>query len=189
MLYLTNMMMYQSKRREKQKSCEFYLPRSPTYNNHWPPTKMHASLTMVEADINIINYILLVMHQNKKSIQVVADDNDIFALLCHFIWKWKRDNVSITMTTYDGSVIDINASSLQLGEECKDLLAVHALTGCNTTSYPFGKGKMSTNFVKKYQSTYSALEILYSLPKNCIKWVSTSRSTLQISSLCHQQIR
>ncbi len=50
-----------------------------------------------EVDIKIMCYILPVIHQNKKSIQVVANDNDIFALLCHFIWKWKLDNFSITI--------------------------------------------------------------------------------------------
>ncbi len=93
-----------------------------------------------EADINMISCMLLVIHQNRKSIQEVSDDNDIFAPLCHFIWKWKLDNVSFTMKKSDGSVIDINASALQLGDECKDLLA---LTECDTTSYPFGKGKIS----------------------------------------------
>ncbi len=44
------------------------------------------------------------------------------------------------MKTFDGPVIDINASALKLGEECKDLLAVHVLTGCNY-QLPIWKGK------------------------------------------------
>ena len=44
---------------------------------------------------------------------------------------------------YSGQAIDINASALKLGVKCKSLLAVHALSGCDTVSYPFGKGKTS----------------------------------------------
>ena len=44
---------------------------------------------------------------------------------------------------YGGQVIYKNASALKLGVKCKSLLAVHALSGCDTVSYPFGKGKTS----------------------------------------------
>ena len=30
-----------------------------------------------------------------------------------------------------------------LGDSCANLLAMHALTGCDTVSYPFGKGKVN----------------------------------------------
>jgi len=104
-----------------------------------------------EADVNIISYVLhVVMKNNAKNIQVVADDNDIFVLLVHFTWKWSFPDVHITMKKSNGTVIDINASANALGEKCKDLLAVHALTGCDSTSYPFGKGKVSAinNLIK-----------------------------------------
>ena len=48
------------------------------------------------------------------------------------------------MMKYDGSIIDINTSTIQLGVHCRDLLAMNALSGSDTTSYPFGKGKMTT---------------------------------------------
>ena len=44
---------------------------------------------------------------------------------------------------YDGKVIDINATALKLGNKSFDLLAVHALSGCDTVSYPFGKWMIS----------------------------------------------
>ena len=31
----------------------------------------------------------------------------------------------------------------KLGHKCYDLLYAHALSGCDTVSYPFGKGKKS----------------------------------------------
>ena len=47
------------------------------------------------------------------------------------------------MNKFDGTIINVNESSEQLGEKCQDILAPHALTSCDSTSYPFGKGKNS----------------------------------------------
>ena len=40
-------------------------------------------------------------------------------------------------------MLDINATCAHLGPKCLQLLGVHALSGCDTTSYPYGKGKIS----------------------------------------------
>ena len=37
--------------------------------------------------------------------------------------------------------LDINATCTELGPRCLQLLGVHALSGCDTTSYLYGKGK------------------------------------------------
>ncbi len=47
------------------------------------------------------------------------------------------------MRKSDGQIIDINATAHKLGDKSLQLLAIHALTGCDTTSYLFGKGKAS----------------------------------------------
>ena len=39
-------------------------------------------------------------------------------------------------------VLDINATCTNLGPKCVQLLGMHALSGCDTTSYPYGKGKI-----------------------------------------------
>ncbi len=39
--------------------------------------------------------------------------------------------------------MDINATASVLGDKSLQLLAVHAITGCDTVSYLFGKGKVS----------------------------------------------
>ena len=44
----------------------------------------------------------------------------------------------------DGSVIDINGTFADLGQKCLQLLSMHALSGCDTTSYPYGKGRVSS---------------------------------------------
>ena len=44
----------------------------------------------------------------------------------------------------DGVVVDVNARCAHLGSTvCSQLLGAHAITGCDTVSYPFGKGKAS----------------------------------------------
>jgi hypothetical protein len=97
-----------------------------------------------EADCNIISYVKALIIQEHKHIQVVADDTDIFALLVFFCWKWKGQyTAQISMRKSDGRVIDINATAKKLGHKSLQLLAVHAITGCDTVSYLFGKGKAS----------------------------------------------
>ena len=48
------------------------------------------------------------------------------------------------MEKWDGVVLDINATCANLGDTvCSQLLGAHVLSGCDTVSYPFGKGKAS----------------------------------------------
>ena len=39
---------------------------------------------------------------------------------------------------------------MRLGEECEQLLAVHSLSGCDTVSYPYGKGKATAVSVRMH---------------------------------------
>ena len=48
------------------------------------------------------------------------------------------------MEKWDGVVLDINATCANLGGTvCSQLLGAHALSACDTDSYPFGKDKAS----------------------------------------------
>ena len=49
----------------------------------------------------------------------------------------------VQMERWDGTVLDINATCSDLGSKCLQLLGIHALSGCDTVSYPYGKGKIS----------------------------------------------
>ena len=54
------------------------------------------------------------------------------------------------MKKFDGKTIDINSTARALGENCQQLLPLHIATGCDTVSYPFGKGKVTAvNLMKK----------------------------------------
>ena len=111
--------------------------------------------THEEADVTIMSY-LVKIHQEKEHIQILADDTDIFVLLLFFYWKY-RPSAHVTMKKYNGQIIDIKATALKLGDKCLDLLAAHALSSCDTVSYPFGKGKMTAiNLLLKSNVTLHA---------------------------------
>ena len=44
------------------------------------------------------------------------------------------------MRKYSGKIIDLTP---KLGNKCSELLPVHALSECDTVSYPYEKGKVS----------------------------------------------
>ena len=99
------------------------------------------------------------MQEGKLSIQVVADDTDIFIILVYYCWKWCLQSRNIYIYIWsDGSIIDINASTIQLDVQCRDLLAMHALSGSDTS----GKGKMT------------ALKILPNVELQCIANLESS---------------
>ena len=50
---------------------------------------------------------------------------------------------SVRYRWWNGTVLDINATCVDLGKKCLQLLGVHALSGCDTVLYPYGKGKIS----------------------------------------------
>ena len=72
----------------------------------------------------------------------LSDDTDVFVLLVY--WCKKADvSCAVQMERWNGSVLDINATVTALGDKCRGLLGMHALSGCDTVSYPNGRGKVS----------------------------------------------
>ena len=59
-------------------------------------------------------------------------------------WVDREEMTSnVQMERWDGTVLDINATCADLGPQCLQLLGMHAISGCDTTSYPYAKGKFS----------------------------------------------
>ena len=48
------------------------------------------------------------------------------------------------MKRWNGTILNINSTVEYLVEQCRSISAMNALSGCNTTSYPTGNGKVST---------------------------------------------
>ena len=115
-----------------------------------------------EADVTIINYVLQAVGEGKNVVRVFCDDTDVFVLLVFWMWRSQLvDTCQMQIERWDGTVPDINQTCIKLGSKCLQLLGMHALTvthldetshmsaefvfltGCDTTSFPFNKGKVS----------------------------------------------
>ena len=51
------------------------------------------------------------------------------------------------MERWDGSAFDIHATCADISQKCLQLLGMHALSGCDTTFYPYGKGKVTAQIL------------------------------------------
>ena len=95
-----------------------------------------------EADISLISYMLKAAAAGADIVRILSDDTDVFVLLVY--WCKKADvSCAVQMERWNGSVLDINATVTALGDKCRGLLGMHALSGCGTVSYPNGRGKVS----------------------------------------------
>ena len=112
-----------------------------------------------EADITIVSHVSQSAELGKKTIRVLSDDTDMFVLLVYWVWK-NQIQSRVHMERWDHTILDINATCANLGDKCGQLLGAHALSGCDTTSYLFGKGKvLAINTLKKgnFQSLHTIL--------------------------------
>ena len=95
--------------------------------------------THEEADIIIVNQLMIVAENGASNICVVCDDTDVFVLLIHFYCREKLDcNVSMESPIAGRSVIDIKATANKHRDIADNLPGLHALTGCDSTSYIYG---------------------------------------------------
>ena len=97
-----------------------------------------------EADVTIISYMLQAVGVGTNVVRVFCDDTDVFVLLVFWMWRNQLvDTCQMQIERWDGTVPDINQTYIKLGSKCLQLLGMYALTGCDTTSFPFNKGKVS----------------------------------------------
>ena len=95
----------------------------------------------------------------KSVIRILTDDTDVFVLLVYWVWKMQLHS-AVQMERWNGVVIEINAICLLLGSKCLQLPGMHAVSGCDTVSYPFNKGKISALNIPKageYAALYKVL--------------------------------
>ena len=98
-----------------------------------------------EADVTMVSYVLKSANNGKRVIHVLSDDTDVFVLLVYWVYQTDLELLcKVQMEQWDGTVLNINATCADLGPKCLQLLGVHALSRCDMTSYPYGKGKIST---------------------------------------------
>lgn len=85
------------------------------------------------------------------TIQVICDDTDVFVLLIHYYSSQNLTcELSMVGTCSSRSTVDIKASMEKNKELACDLPAAHVLSGCDSTSYMWGIGKMTV--IKKLKA-------------------------------------
>jgi len=114
--------------------------------------------TQEEADTIIIQQVSQVTAGTV--LVVVADDTDVFLLLLYYCNRGDITCKVLMTSPIEGrSFLDIKASVETHKQVIPDLLAAHALTGCDTVASPHGIGKMT------------ALKVLRSQIVDLIRWV------------------
>ena len=70
-----------------------------------------------------------------------CDDTNVFVLAVYWVY---RANLAcrVQIERWDGAGPDMNSTCANLGPKCLQLPGMHAISGCDTTSYPYGKGKI-----------------------------------------------
>ena len=126
-----------NKRRLASVLCTFSLGDTVTME-----TQDDGAFSHDEADITMISYVLQAANRGKSVIRVLSDDTDVFVLLVFWVHRASLQ-CKVQMERWDGTVLDINVTCTDLGPKCLQLLGIHALSGCDTVSYPYGKGKIS----------------------------------------------
>ena len=97
-----------------------------------------------EMGVTIISYVLQAVGEGNNVVGVLCDDTDVFMLLVFWMWMNQLvDKCQMQMDRCDGAVLNINQTCTALGSKCLQLLEMLPLTGCDTTSFPFNKGKVS----------------------------------------------
>ena len=92
--------------------------------------------------MSLISYMLDAASRGAKTVRILSDDTDVFVLMVYWCWRMEI-TCQLQMERWDQTVLNINLTAENLGEKCRSILAVHAFSGCDTTSYPCGKGKVS----------------------------------------------
>ena len=107
----------------------------------------------------MIAHLLQAAESGKSVIRILTDDTGVFVLLVYLVWKMQLYS-AVQMERWNGVVIDINATCLLLGCKCMQLPGMHAISGCDTVSYPFNKGKIGALNVLKAGEFTALYEVL-----------------------------
>ena len=138
--------------REKGKTHEPTMKHKPSPN--WTSFNTSGNLQMgchrekeletthEEADVIIPRQGVDATTQGSTRIKVICDDTDVFILLVHYYQQCSLTFIVLRESTSRmRAVIDIGATVKQHADITGQLLAAHALTGCDTVAFMWGIGK------------------------------------------------
>ena len=118
--------------------------------------------THEETDLIIVNQLVhATAKMGSTDICVVWDDTDVFVLLIHFYCREKLDcNVTMKSPIVGRRIIDIKTAVIKHKDIADNLPGMHALTGCDSTSYLYGIGKTAALKVLTYGKCLSLLGVV-----------------------------
>uniref|UniRef100_A0A7R9FHM4 oleoyl-[acyl-carrier-protein] hydrolase n=1 Tax=Timema tahoe TaxID=61484 RepID=A0A7R9FHM4_9NEOP len=93
-----------------------------------------------EVDVYIISVVLDAAICDKGVICVMSDNTDVFILLVYGVYREHLDS-RVQLEHWNEMLLDINATCAKPRPKSLQLIGMHAISGCDTTSCPFGKGK------------------------------------------------
>ncbi len=97
-----------------------------------------------EADVIIIHQLCELVVNNPQCITVVCDDTDVFLLLVHhYVVQQMACTVIMEGTSSGRTVMDIGETAKKHAAIVTQLLALHAITGCDTVAQLIGIGKIT----------------------------------------------
>ncbi|KAK3098071.1 hypothetical protein FSP39_015885 [Pinctada imbricata] len=128
-----------------------------------------------EADITMVSYVLDAANKGHKVVRVLSNDTDVFVLLVYWV-HLSQLTCKVQMERWDGTIFDIGATCKSLGSKCLQLLGMHALSGCDTTSFPFGKGKI-TALKTMLNGTFPGLQEVLGETKSTNEGVEAAATT------------
>ncbi|KAG0723713.1 hypothetical protein GWK47_042084 [Chionoecetes opilio] len=98
--------------------------------------------THEEADVIIVQQMLMAAKEKPTSITVLSDDTDVFVLLLHYYLEdGLKFMVSMESPIKDRAIVDIGKTVEKHIDIIPEILAAHALSGCDTVACCFGIGK------------------------------------------------
>ena len=102
--------------------------------------------THEEADVVIVQQIvhIAVAELGQCVIKIICDDADVFLLLLPHCYSSLDCTVLMEGTSTDHTIYNIRDTVQAHEHIIPDLLAAHALTGCDCTAYMWGVGKATT---------------------------------------------
>ena len=112
--------------------------------------------THEEAD-SVIIYLMLhtAMKRKSKSIKVMCADTDVFILL---MYAYEKHKLSCTLIMEDPAtgrpVCDIKAFAIKNLSRTKQYVLAHVLSGGDSLSQLYGKGKGNKRLLKQYKMMY-----------------------------------
>ena len=98
--------------------------------------------THEEADVILPHQVVQFASNTKKILKVISDDTDVFVLLMHY-YHHSQVSASLLMepTSPERTLVNIGDTVTKHKAIVPQLLAAHALTGCDTVGCYFGVGK------------------------------------------------